>query len=143
MSGIQVHNLSGVMKALTLDVDKAEKAGIYALTQVALAVERRAKINAAQGGTHARDEKTGARPGSGPARVTGALQASIFTELRKGFGVYVAAVYPTMIYARAVELGHPKWASGVNYPYLIPAGEEVMTQANAIFTSAFARKWRP
>jgi hypothetical protein len=139
---ITVKNVDQVTRGLTLDVSKAEQAGFYALGQVALAVEREAKINAAQGGTHARGQKTGATPGSGPARVTGALQRSIQTEVRKGFGTYEAEVYPTMIYARAVELGHPKWGPGVNYPYLLPAGRKISKRANDLFTQAFKRRWR-
>lgn len=125
-----------------MSVDKAEQAGFFALGQVALAVEREAKLNAVQGGTHARGQKTGATPGRGPARVTGALQRSIHTEVRKGFGTYEAEVFPTMIYSRAVELGAPSWPSGVNYPYMIPAGQSVKLRANDIFARAFARKWR-
>lgn len=142
MSPISVTNIGPVINAIAMDVDKAEKAGFFALGQVALAVEREAKLNAAQGGTHARGKKTGASPGSGPARVTGALQRSIHTEVRKGFGTYEAEVYPTMIYARQVELGGNTWPSGVNYPYMIPAGQSVKPRANDIFARAFARKWR-
>lgn len=139
---INVKGVDQVIRALTLDATKAEQAGFYALGQVALAVEREAKINAAQGGSHARGVKTGATPGSGPARVTGALQRSIQTEVRKGFGTYEAEVYPTMIYARAVELGLPSWGPGVNYPYLLPAGRKIAKRANDLFTQAFSRRWR-
>jgi hypothetical protein len=142
MAGVEIYNIQSVIKALSLDIDKAEKAGFYALGQVALAVEREAKINAAQGGTHPRGAKTGATPGSGPARVTGALQRSIHTEVRKGFGTYEAEVFPTMVYSRQVELGGNKWPAGVNYPYLIPAGKSVEKRANRLFTEAFKRKWR-
>jgi hypothetical protein len=139
---IDVKGLDQVIRALTIDATKAEQAGFYALGQVALAVEREAKLNAAQGGTHARGVKTSAVPGSGPARVTGALQRSIHTEVRKGFGTYEADVFPTMVYSRAVELGLPKWGPGVNYPYLIPAGKKISKRANEIFTNAFAKRWR-
>jgi hypothetical protein len=132
---------AATIRALSLDMSKAEAAGFYALGQVALAVERQAKLNAVQGGTHKRGTKTPATPGSGPARITGALQRSIHTEVRKGFGTYEASVFPTMVYSRAVELGSPRWSSGVKYPYLIPAGVAIEKRANDIFTQAMARKW--
>jgi hypothetical protein len=139
---IKVTGVNQVIRALAMDATKAEQAGFYALGQVALAVEREAKLNAAQGGTHPRGTKTGATPGFGPARVTGALQRSIHTEVRKGFGTYEADVFPTMVYSRAVELGLPSWGPGVNYPYLIPAGKKISKRANELFTNAFKRRWR-
>jgi hypothetical protein len=144
MSGFEITNLSGVLKGLNLEADKIERIAVWAMTQVALAVERQAKLNAAQGGTHKRGEPTSATPGSGPARVTGALQRSIHTEVaRKGFGSYEAKVFPTMVYSRQVELGGGKWRSGVNYPYMIPAGRAIAPKANELFTSKFAQRWRP
>jgi hypothetical protein len=132
---------AATIRALSLDIGKAEAAGFYALGQVALAVERQAKLNAVEGGSHKRGTKTPATPGSGPARITGALQRSIHTEVRKGFGTYEATVGPSMVYSRAVELGSPRWSSGVKYPYLIPAGVKIKERANDIFTQAMARKW--
>jgi len=134
---------AATIRALSVDMSKAEEAGFYALGQVALAVEREAKLNAVQGGTHPRGTKTPAIPGNGPARITGALQRSIHTEVRKGFGTYEASVFPSMIYSRAVELGSPRWSRGVKYPYLIPAGVKIKERANDIFTQAMARKWHP
>jgi hypothetical protein len=139
---IKIVNLNSVIGSLVASGDTAEVAGAYALGQVALAIERQAKINAAQGGTHKRGEKTGAIPGRGPARVTGALQRSITTDLRKGFGSYVAQVGPGMFYARWVEQGSSRWKGGVNYPYLYPAAETVSVRANTIFTEAFKRRFR-
>ena len=141
MADFRVRNLSGVINALTLNVSKAEKAAVFALSRVAFEIERQAKLNAAEGGTHARGEKTGATPGSGPARVTGALQRSIHTEMKRpGFGNYVAEVSPSMVYARAVELGNPRWKSGVNYPYLVPAANRIRPRAQEIFIKEFKRR---
>ena len=131
---------AATIRALTTGTEKWEKAAVYALGQVALAVERQAKLNAVEGGTHKRGTKTPATPGSGPARITGALQRSIHTEIRKGFGTYEASVGPTMIYSRAVELGSPRWPSGVKYPYMIPAGEKVRPRVDDIFLKAFIRR---
>ena len=133
-------DFQSTIRALTLNASKTEKAGFYALGRVALAVERQAKLNAVEGGTHKRGTKTPAQSGSGPARITGALQRSIHTEVRLGFGSYEATVGPAMVYARQVELGGGRWKSGVKYPYMIPAGQRVKPRANEIFTNAMARK---
>lgn len=130
------------VRGLANTIADAQAAGFYALSQVAFAAERQAKLNAVQGGWHERGTQTPATPGRGPARITGELQRSIHTEMRKGFGTYEASVFPTMVYSRAVELGSPSWSSGVKYPYLIPAGREIEKRANDIFTQAMARKWR-
>jgi hypothetical protein len=141
VADFKVTNASGVIRSLTLQVDKAERAAVFAIARVGYEVEREAKLNATQGGTHPRGAKTGAIPGSGPARVTGALQRSIHTEIsRNGFGNYVASVGPSMIYARAVELGHPKWSSGINYPYLVPAANKVRPRAQEIFIREFKKR---
>jgi hypothetical protein len=136
---IRVRNLNSVIGSLVQSNNRAETAGAYALGQVALALERQAKLNAAEGGTHKRGAKTGAIPGHGPARVTGALQRSITTDLRKGFGSYVAQVGPGMFYARYVEL---KNGDELNYPYLRPAAQTVSVRANEIFTRAFKRRFK-
>jgi hypothetical protein len=49
-----------------------------------------------------------------------------------------------MVYARAVELGHPKWKPGVKYPYLGPAARNLSANGtlNRVFTSAFASRIR-
>lgn len=134
-------DVQATIRALTIGADKWEKAAAYALGQVALTVEREAKINAATG-THPRGKGHLKGTGPGPNRVTGALQRSIHTEVRKGFGSYEAEVFPSMIYARQVEIGGGKWPRGVNYPYMIPAGRSVKPRANDIFTNAMARKLR-
>ena len=135
-------DFQATIRALTIEASKIEKAGFYSLGQVALAVEREAKLNAVEGGTHKRGTLTPAQPGGGPARITGALQRSIHTEVRQGFGSYEATVGPSMVYARQVELGGGRWKSGVKYPYMIPAGQKVKERANEIFTQAMARKLR-
>jgi len=65
--------------------------------------------------------------GPGPNMVTGTLNRSIiYTSNPVGLVGYMAVVGPTAIYGRAVELGNPRWKSGVKYPYLRPAYEELM-----------------
>ena len=58
-----------------------------------------------------------------PSNVTGNLRNSIPSSSRteqEGFGVYKAIVGAGMIYARALELGHPNWRSGIKYPFVEP-----------------------
>jgi len=64
----------------------------------------------------------GPRTGEGPNRGTGNLLTSMtFSSSRRGFGTYTAQVGAGAVYARALELGNPRWTSGVKYPYMQPA----------------------
>jgi hypothetical protein len=127
MSGaIVVKNLKEVLAAIDATEDKLERAAQQGIAQAGLAIQRKAQANA-NTGTHPRG--MGHLPGTGPGPnvVTGALRRSIRTSVIRGFGdLYVATVGPTVEYARAVELGHPRWKSGVKYPYLEPAALELI-----------------
>jgi len=146
-NSVKVNNVASVIRMLTLDADKIEKAAVYALSQVAFTVEREAKLNAS-GPPRKREASGKTTPprhvgwaGEGPNVISGSLRRSIHTEVkRQGFGDYVATVSPTMIYARSVELGNPRWKSGVKYPYLIPAANSVRPRMNQIFMTAYKRK---
>lgn len=141
MSKIRVTNESAVVAALkskALKVDGAAKAGVMA---VAFAVQKQAKINAFTG-KHRPGEGHIPGTGPGPNVGTGLLRRSISVKQRKGFGSYVASVGPTAVYARAVEQGHPRWRSGVRYPYLRPAAAMVRRQAKRIFLATFKEKMR-
>lgn len=130
-----VKNRAELMAALEAKVGKMEAAGIYGLSQVAFAIEAEAKKNFQ--GTHKRGERHIPNSTGGPNVVTGALRRSIHTEIRQGFGTYTASVFPTMVYARAVELG---LRNGARYPYLVPAAVSVRPKANQIFTAAVRRR---
>jgi hypothetical protein len=138
MGAIVVTNLSQVMAGLTLWEKKVEKAGEVGIKQAALAIERQAKLNA-NTGVHPRGQGHIKGTGPGPNVVTGTLRRSITTEVRYGFGTYIATVGPTVEYARAVELGNPRWKSGVRYPFLIPAVGYLVGNGtlNRVFTRAF------
>lgn len=129
---ISVTNLQDVLAGLNAKEDQIGEAVQYAITLTGLAVERQAKTNAS------------GRPG--PNVVTGNLRRSITTSnAQKGFGtLYTVDVSATMVYARAVELGHPRWKPGVKYPYLGPAASGL--QANGtlarVFTTALASRMR-
>ena len=138
MGAIVVKNMREVMAGLKTYEEKVEKAAEYGIQRAALAIERQAKLNA-NTGTHARGEGHIKGTGPGPNVVTGTLRRSITTEIRYGFGTYIAVVGPTVEYARSVELGNPRWKSGVRYPYLYPAVGYLVGsgQLNRIFTSGF------
>lgn len=129
---VQVTNLADVLASLDYAEDKFDRAIQESLLVTALAVERQAKINAS------------GRPG--PNVRTGNLRRSITTNpTPKGFdGTYTAEVKATMVYARAVEFGHPRWKPGVKYPYLGPAADKLSTNGtlSRVFTTALATRVR-
>ena len=120
---ITITNLSDVLAGFDATEDKIELAVQYAIAMTGLAVERQAKVNAS------------GRPG--PNVRTGNLRRSITTSsVQKGFtNLYSVNVSATMIYARAVELGHPRWKPGVKYTYLGPAASNL--QANGTLARVF------
>jgi hypothetical protein len=129
---ITITNLSDVLAGFDATEDKIELAVQYAIAVTGLAVERQAKVNAS------------GRPG--PNVRTGNLRRSITTSsVQKGFtNLYSVNISATMVYARAVELGHPRWKPGVKYPYLGPAASNL--QANGtlarVFTTNLASRLR-
>jgi len=137
MSTFRITNLSDVMNAVSKNVSNIEKAAEYAIGVTALTIERQAKKNA-DTGSHPRGQGHIPGTGPGPNRVTGTLMGSIQTTVRYGFGSYIAIVGPTVEYARAVELGSSRWKSGVKYPYLFPAGEQLSKDGtlNRVFQGA-------
>jgi hypothetical protein len=125
-------NLSEVLSGVQRKAEQIDMAVAQAIQITGLAVERQAKQNAS------------GRPG--PNVRTGNLRRSITTSMPiKGFGdSYAVVVSATMVYARAVELGHPRWKPGVKYPYLGPAARNLSANGtlNRVFTSAFASRVR-
>jgi len=140
MGAVIVRNLSQVLAGLEVQEDLLEQAAQTAIATAGFAIQRQAQINA-NTGTHSK--KTGHIPGTGPGPnvVTGALRRSIRTDVKYGFGSYIAVVGASTEYARAVELGSPRWKSGVKYPYLAPAATQLILNGslNRIFTAAFIK----
>lgn len=140
MGAIVIRNLADVLAGLEVQEDRIENAAQTAIATAGFAIQRQAQINA-NTGTHSK--KTGHIPGTGPGPnvVTGALRRSIRTDVKYGFGNYIAVVGASTEYARAVELGSPRWKSGVKYPYLAPAAEQLILNGslNRIFTAAFVK----
>ena len=127
---LKVTNLNDVLSSFAATEDKLELAIEYAITMAGLAVERQAKMNAS------------GRPG--PNVQTGNLRRSLTTKAQKGFDSYEAEVSATMVYARAVELGHPRWKPGVKYPYLGPAANNLSDNGtlSRVFTMALTSRFK-
>lgn len=140
MGAVIVRNLAEVLAGLEVQEDRLERAAQIAIATAGFAVQRQAQINA-NTGTHPRGQGHIPGTGPGPNVVTGALRRSIRTDVKYGFGTYVAVVGASTEYARAVELGSPRWKSGVKYPYLAPAAEQLIRNGslNRIFTAAFTK----
>jgi hypothetical protein len=131
MGALVVRNLAEALAAIQTIEGQAEKAAQLGVAMAGLRIERDAKINANNGsrtrvGNKIDPPKHIGPSGSGPNVITGALKRSITTRVRQGFGTYIADVGPTVVYARAVELGSPIWKSGVKYPYLTPAADKLI-----------------
>lgn len=127
---------------------RAEAATVAVLEPLAAAVERQAKINASSG-EHRRGTPTPARPGSGPARISGTLVRSITHtrpergphgwEVRVGTGVGLYPPYgrhtPSSRYGYYLEHG---LRNGARYPFLGPAAHMVThITAHSVVADAF------
>ena len=156
---MSIPDLSKAVSKISSLTTKLDVAAQFGVGQVGLAVERKAR-NLLTNNSH--KESTTQKRGNGsrfpggnrkwipaehiggdgtpPNRRTGNLIRSIYTDLKHEPGSYVASVFPTALYGRALELGNPKWKSGVKYPYMKPAFDFVKPQATRIFEKAFAKK---
>jgi hypothetical protein len=140
MGAVVIRNLADVLAGLEVQEDMLERAAQTAIATAGFAIQREAQKNA-NTGTHKRGTPRISGSGPGPNVVTGALRRSIRTDVKYGFGNYIAVVGASTEYARAVELGSPKWKSGVKYPYLAPAAIQLIMNGslNRIFTAAFIK----
>jgi hypothetical protein len=140
MGAVIVRNLADVLAGLEVQETQLETAAQTAIATAGFAIQRQAQKNA-NTGTHKKGTPRVPGTGPGPNVVTGALRRSIRTDVKYGFGSYVAVVGASTEYARAVELGSPRWKSGVKYPYLAPAAEQLIQDGslNRIFTAAFIK----
>jgi hypothetical protein len=125
-----------------------------ALEPLALAVEKQAKINASSG-SHLYGTPTPARPGAGPAIISGTLRRAITHspitaildgwETRVGTGIGAFPPYgapprkPANKYGFWLETG---LRNGATYPFLEPAFKFVMgVPAALIYTEIYGRTW--
>lgn len=146
-------NASDFLAGMEKFEDKVHDALSVAILRAGLAVERKAVMNFQSTRSYEKrvSKRTG-RPwlkitpprhvgGSGPNTVTGNLKRSIRTDVKYGFGTYVAVVGASMIYARAVEQGLPQ-NPNVKYPYLAPAAKTLAQNGTLgrIFATAIKEK---
>jgi hypothetical protein len=134
-------NIPQVIAGMTAFNAKFDQAVLFGNRIVALKVERQAVKNA-DTGHHPRGQGHIPGTGPGPNTVSTSLKQSIRAEDRSGFGNYEIIVGATVEYARAVELGSPKWKSGVKYPYMRPAAETIRPQAARTFVEAMTSRLR-
>lgn len=147
---LSIPDLSKAVSKISSLTTKLDVAAQFGVGQVGLAVERKARQLLTNNSHTDHTSKNGKHSwtprghiggdGTPPNRRTGYLIRSIYTELKHEPGSYVANVFPTALYGRALELGNPKWKSGVKYPYMKPAFDFVKPQATRIFEKAFAKK---
>ena len=124
-----------------------------ALEPLALAVEKQAKINASSG-AHEYGTPTPARPGTGPAVISGTLRRAItHTPVKPfeggwqtfvGMGIGAFAPYnpktPANKYAYFLEIQGVR--GGYKYPFLIPAFRFATgVPAKLIFDEIYGKTW--
>jgi phage gpG-like protein len=143
MSAVVIRNLSDVLAGLEIQEDRLENAVQTAIATAGFEIQRLAQKNA-KTGEHPRGQGHIPGTGPGPNVVTGTLRRSMRTDVKYGFGNYIAVVGADTEYARAVELGSPRWKSGVKYPYLAPAANELINSGrlNRVFTAALIKAVR-
>ena len=126
-------NLPEVTSALNAWQRRLDKAAQMAAVQISREVWTSARKNADQANHKRGEPHIGPRTGEGPNRVTGNLYGNIIAAppIRKGFGTYIATVESNAVYARALEEGNPNWTSGVKFPYMSPARNEVVNSGKA------------
>lgn len=143
----------GVFLRLAAEINAAHEAKVRrTLVAIALVAERQAKINASSG-AHKRGTPTPARPGSGPAVISGTLRRSLTHtspvrgpsgwEVKVGTGVGFTPPYgktPASEYGLILEKTGLR--NGATYPFLVPAARFAMrVAAPALYRAAFASGW--
>ena len=109
---------------------KIENAVYFATREVAMVAT--AEMKKQIRGGHKAGTPTPSAPNTPPTNITGNLRRSIRPVVKKGFGnQYTATVGAYMVYARALELGHPRWRSGLKYPFVEPTGRIMATNNRA------------
>jgi hypothetical protein len=144
---IRIKNLNQVLASIKLREHAIDAASDYGVKQVAInLVSETSKLlnnnpHRLSGKTWTPSGHIGGN-GSPPNRRSGNLIQSMQIERITGLPGYGYKVFPTMVYARSLELGNPRWKSGVRYPYLAPSARIVRAKASRIFTQAFMSRYR-
>jgi len=139
-------SIRAALKRIDSQGIKAAQAGLIAMGE---AVAKQARTNASNG-SHAWGTPTPARPGEGPARISGTLAKSIIRTavlrdaagwstqvgLKPGqFPSYGKGRTPSSKYGSYLETG---LKNGTTYPFLKPATQMAAIQAAIVFGRAFA-----
>jgi hypothetical protein len=76
-----------------------------------------------------------------PSNMSGNLRRSIRSKTVGGMGQYTVTTGAYQIYARALEYGHPKWRSGVKYPFVAPTAKILLenNKARDLYVKALSR----
>ena len=133
-------NLPEVTAALKAWQTRMDKAAELSARQISIAVWNKAKSLTSETVNPPTQTKNRLRynphiggNGTPPNYATGNLNRNILANppRRVGFATYVASVSSNAEYARAVELGSSRWLSGVKYPYMYPARDEIVNSGKA------------
>jgi hypothetical protein len=142
----------GIFRALFAEIAaEGQLKSHTVLSQLASAIERQAKVNASVG-SHKRGTPTPARPGTGPAVISGTLRRSITHspivsygagwETKVGTGAGISPPYgrsPASVYGLALETG---LRNGATYPFLKPAYRFGITiVAPQLYMSVYRARW--
>lgn len=127
--------LDAIAKAVNLATERST-------TQAAHIVERRVKLTL-RTYTHPPGTPTPSPAGAPPALVTGSLMRSIYSTptWRVRAGVYRSKVGPTIVYARAQELGYPPRGLPKR-PYQKPATRAELVRIHLIYRDNWAEALR-
>ena len=134
------NNLPEVTVALKAWQARMDKAGELAARQISIAVWTKAKSLTSETVNPPIQSKNKLRHnphiggnGTPPNYATGNLNRNILANapIREGFGTYVASVSSNAEYARVLEEGSSRWTSGVKYPYMYPARDEIVNSGKA------------
>ena len=134
------NNLPEVNAALNAWQKRMDKAGELAARQISIAVWSKAKELTSQTVNTPIQTKNTLRhnphiggDGTPPNYATGNLNRNILANpvRRVGFATYVASVSSNAEYARVLEEGSSRWTSGVKYPYMYPARDDIVNSGKA------------
>lgn len=133
-------NLPEVTAALKRWETRMDKAAELSATQISIAVWTKAKSLTSETVNPPIQSKNKLRhnphiggDGTPPNYATGNLNRNIIANpvRRQGFATYAASVTSGAEYARVLEEGSSRWLSGVKYPYMNPARDEVVNTGKA------------
>ena len=123
-------NLPEVQIALDAMMARLDYGLYQAVNAISLAVRNQAVDNVSQNKHALGQPRVNSRY---PNTVTGNLRNTIMSipATRIGFGSYTAGVNSGAEYSLALETGSSKWKSGVSYPYMTPARDEIILSGKA------------